>query len=621
MGSPPAGAGALVGQRLGSYEIVALLAVGGTAEIYLARIGGAAGFEKYVVVKCLHDHLAEDADFVQMFLDEARLGAQLEHSNIVQTLALGEQGGRYFMVMEFLVGLSLAMIGRRSADRVPGGKVPVPLVLGIAAQSCTGLHYAHEKSSGGVPLRLVHRDISPQNLVVAFEGVVKLVDFGIAKSDVRVTRTQAGTIKGKFAYMAPEQCLQKDVDRRADIFALGVVVHELLTGKRLFKRGSAYDTYQAILECKVPPPSTVNRALDPALDPVVLRALAYEPDDRYPTAEAFGEALIGWLHAHGGHASVGDIARYLEQYFTKEIDEHIARMRGLIEGRESSLVGWDGDLEDLSASDAHDPDEATPVEAIVFPAGIAAAAASGERARTVEVSEADLLGEAVDEDGGEATRIEPNAIARMLAVEAERRGGRLPTDTTQNAPAPWPATAGAEARAQTASGDYAAISLDARRPTTAPEPSVVSAIAIGAPVRTPTGLRDLGPQGFPPAHVPTVITAQPSHGVTGGPQAPQALGPDQVATMMIEIGPPGPMPPTSSPAGTPAGMPPMAELPLPAHLIGLPSYDMAPPEAPRAPMTTPVELAPRRPWLLPLAFLLAVGVALAATIGLARALT
>ncbi|MBL9019524.1 MAG: serine/threonine protein kinase, partial [Myxococcales bacterium] len=236
MSGIPAGAGSLLGKRLGKYEILALLALGGTAEIYLARIGGAAGFEKYVVVKCLHDHLADDQEFVKMFLDEARLAAHLDHSNIVQTMELGEHENRYYMVMEFLAGLSLAMVIRRAGERLPGGRIPVPLALNMVAQSCAGLHYAHERSINGKFLGIVHRDISPQNLVVSFEGVVKVVDFGIAKAEMRETKTRSGTIKGKFAYMSPEQCVAANVDRRTDVFALGVITWELLTGRRLFKR-------------------------------------------------------------------------------------------------------------------------------------------------------------------------------------------------------------------------------------------------------------------------------------------------------------------------------------------------------------------------------------------------
>src|SRR5262249_47731174 len=154
-----------------------------------------------------------------------------------------------YMVMEFLAGLSLAMVVRRSAERLSGGRIPVPLALNMVAQTCAGLHYAHDCTANGKPLNIVHRDISPQNLVISFEGVVKIVDFGIAKAEMRETRTRSGTIKGKFAYMSPEQCVANNVDRRTDVFAAGVIAHELLTGKRLFKRPSPYETYQSVIEC------------------------------------------------------------------------------------------------------------------------------------------------------------------------------------------------------------------------------------------------------------------------------------------------------------------------------------------------------------------------------------
>ena len=341
MSGIPAGAGSLLGKRLGKYEILALLALGGTAEIYLARIGGAAGFEKYVVVKCLHDHLADDQEFVKMFLDEARLAAHLDHSNIVQTFELGEHENRYYMVMEFLAGLSLAMIVRRAGERLPGGRLPPPLVLNIIAQSAAGLHYAHERSINGKVLNIVHRDISPQNLVVSFEGVAKVVDFGIAKAEMRETRTRSGTIKGKFAYMSPEQCVAQNVDRRTDVFALGVIAHELLTGKRLFKRPSPYDTYQAVIECNVPPPSESARDIDPAIDPIIMRAVAKDKEARYPTAEAFGDALLGYLHHRAKASGPSEVSRFFDVHFTQEIDEHGARMRELISGRELlGEVNW-----------------------------------------------------------------------------------------------------------------------------------------------------------------------------------------------------------------------------------------------------------------------------------------
>jgi len=353
MSGIPAGAGSLIGKRLGKYEILALLALGGTAEIYLARIGGAAGFEKYVVVKCLHDHLADDNDFVKMFLDEARMAAMLDHSNIVQTFELGEYENRYYMVMEFLAGLSLAMVVRRASERLQGGMLPVPLILNIAAQAAAGLHYAHERTASGKPMNMVHRDISPQNLVISFEGVVKVVDFGIARAELRETKTKAGTIKGKFAYMSPEQCVATNVDRRTDVFALGVIVHELLTGRRLFKRNSPYETYQAVIECAVENPSRINNELDPALDTIVMKAVAKDKEKRYPSAEAFGDAMLGYLHHRGKGSGGNELGRFFEQHFAQEIDEHGERMRELISGRDFSVdtgAGWDDEDEKANAT-------------------------------------------------------------------------------------------------------------------------------------------------------------------------------------------------------------------------------------------------------------------------------
>jgi serine/threonine protein kinase len=411
MSSPPSSAGGLIGQRLGKYELVALLALGGTAEIYLARIGGVAGFEKYVVVKCLHDHLADDSEFVRMFLDEARLGAQLTHSNIVQTLELGEQMGRYYMVMDYVAGMSMAVVARKAADHMPGGRLPVDLILGLMAQACAGLHYAHNRTdSSGQPLHIVHRDVSPQNLVVTFDGMLKVVDFGIAKAAVRETQTQSGTIKGKFAYMAPEQCMGQQVDRRTDVFALGVVVHELLTGKRLFKRDTAYDTYHAIMAGKVPPPSQDNHELDPALDPIVLKALAYDAKDRYQSAEELGEAMSSILHRRGKSVGAGDVALFFDRYFATEIAEHGQRMRALIAGRNTTTMDeyW-SDLDDSGPSDANAGRSGASsisgsLDAVLPPEPSQISLLDSQLLEEVEMADDD------EDMGGGATRVELNPL-------------------------------------------------------------------------------------------------------------------------------------------------------------------------------------------------------------------
>ncbi|MDB4962647.1 MAG: serine/threonine protein kinase [Myxococcales bacterium] len=422
MSGIPAGAGSLLGKRLGKYEILALLALGGTAEIYLARIGGAAGFEKYVVVKSIHDHLADDQEFVKMFLDEARLAAHLDHSNIVQTMELGEQDNRYYMVMEFLAGLSLAMVVRRAGERLPGGRIPAPLVLNMMAQACGGLHYAHERAINGKALNIVHRDISPQNLVVSFEGVVKVVDFGIAKAEQRQTATRAGTIKGKFAYMSPEQCVATNVDRRTDVFALGVIAHELLTGRRLFKRNSPYETYQAVIECAVDPPSKVNHELDPAIDEIIMRAVAKDKDERYPTAEAFGDALMRYLHHRGKGSGPGDIGRFFDESFGQEIEEHGARMRELISGRDFSVdtgVKWGTAEEEAAEAKRNQTVDLTRRQA---------------EEQSMSLHTSDLHGEELGDDPAaddsdmpaERTRIETNPLDRLAEMEAAQQQAKPP---------------------------------------------------------------------------------------------------------------------------------------------------------------------------------------------------
>ena len=351
----PARNGELVGKKLGKYELLALIAVGGTAEIYLARISGASGFEKYLVVKCLLDHLADDQEFVRMFLDEARVSAQLDHSNIVQTLELGEHGGRYFLVMEYLAGMSVAQLARKTQERrIHGGLIDTNLVLGLASQTCSGLQYAHSKMMQGKSLNLVHRDISPQNLVIGFEGILKIVDFGIAKSSIKEVHTRAGTIKGKFAYMSPEQCLAKEVDHRTDIFALGTLCHELLTGRRLFKRKTTYDTYQAIVNGGVPLPSKVNPKLDADIDAVIMKAVEYKVEDRYQSSQEFGEALLSLIHKRGGSAGPGDIARFFDDNFSEELTAHSDQMRELITGekKEAPEATWDSEFDDLAGTPA-----------------------------------------------------------------------------------------------------------------------------------------------------------------------------------------------------------------------------------------------------------------------------
>ncbi len=272
---------------------------------------------------------------------------------------------------------------------------------------------------------MVHRDVSPQNLVVTFEGMLKIVDFGIAKADLRQTHTRSGTIKGKFAYMSPEQCLAEPIDRRTDVFALGTVVHELLTARRLFKRASTYETYQAILKGNAPPPSRYNATVDEELDRVVLRALAYHKDDRFESTEAFGEAMLGWLHSRGQSISATDVSRYVEKVCVQEIDEHAAHMRELISGhrlRSGEGLRWDVAAEEDAESLSLGASPLSSDSALRFDIGSGDYGDDdGDSSQIAERSDPGPGEDSGDFGGdfGGDTQIELDPMGRVAALEAE----------------------------------------------------------------------------------------------------------------------------------------------------------------------------------------------------------
>ena len=305
------------------------------------------GVDRLVVIKQLYPELSQDPELVAMFLDEARLGAKLIHPNVVYTLDLGQESGRAFIALEYLEGMTVGQLAGRARQRLPGG-LPPPLVVAIMRDAARGLHAAHEaRMPDGSALNIVHRDVSPQNVVVTYGGEVKIVDFGVAHAAVREARTQVGQVKGKLAYMAPEQCKGLTVDRRTDVFAVGVVLWELLTGQRLFKRASRLETYKAIFAGAGQPPSQLDRRVDPALDAIVMRALALDPARRPQTAAALADELEAWLLARGVGPTAPHLAAFTAHHFAPEIALHRQRIGELREGRPVSgpLVAetWDGD--------------------------------------------------------------------------------------------------------------------------------------------------------------------------------------------------------------------------------------------------------------------------------------
>ncbi len=286
---------------LGRYEVAGFLASGGMAEVFLGRVSGPSGFDRPVVLKRILPHLARQPSFVDMFLDEARIVARMRHPNVVHVHELVMEGGELFMVMEYLEGESLAGLARRSVAR--GETLDPAMVAYIVAEACAGLHAAHElRDDDGQSLGVVHRDVSPQNVVVTFAGGVKILDFGIAKAQDRLSRTETGALKGKLEYMSPEQCQTQDVDRRADVFALGIILFEMLTLRRLFKRATPPATLRAVLEDPILPPSRLVATCPPELDAICLRALERDPDKRYPTAADMRRDLVLAAQSQAGVA-------------------------------------------------------------------------------------------------------------------------------------------------------------------------------------------------------------------------------------------------------------------------------------------------------------------------------
>ncbi|HEX2687394.1 MAG TPA: serine/threonine-protein kinase [Kofleriaceae bacterium] len=280
----------LVGEQFGKYLLVGELATGGMAEIFLAVRKGLEGVLKVVALKRVLPHLSSSPEFTQMFIDEARLAARLDHPNIVRTYEFDEYAGRYFTVMEYLAGEDLGKVLHRIA--ASRQHMPIELATSIVSQVCRGLHFAHELTDArGRPLGLVHRDVTPSNIIVTFAGEVKLIDFGVAKINLNGGRTIAGTIKGKVAYMSPEQSRSRSIDRRSDVFSAGVVLWELLTGRPLFARETEAQALYAIIYDPIPRVRKLRPEVPAALEAIALRALSRSPEDRFQTAEEMQLAL------------------------------------------------------------------------------------------------------------------------------------------------------------------------------------------------------------------------------------------------------------------------------------------------------------------------------------------
>ena len=321
--------------QVGRYRILAELGRGGMSNVFLAVASGPGGVNKLVVLKALLPDLASEGYALSMFMDEARLAAQLNHPNVVQTYEVGTEGDRHVIVMEYLEGQSLSACIRRAATE--GNPISLALHLRIIINALDGLHYAHELSGyEGASLQLVHRDISPQNVFVTYDGQVKVLDFGIAKATSASTHTAAGVMKGKIAYMAPEQIVGGTVDRRADLFSVGCMLWAAATGVKLWKDTPDVQVMRRAISGDIPTPQSVNPECDDDLNLIVMKALAREPDDRYATALELQHDLEVYVERFGAAAKQKEIARTVSALFA----DTRAQLKALVE-RQLTLIQTD----------------------------------------------------------------------------------------------------------------------------------------------------------------------------------------------------------------------------------------------------------------------------------------
>ena len=306
------------GTRLDRYELIGELASGGMATVFLARLPGVAGFQRMFAIKRLHPHLSNEQEFVEMFLDEARLAARIHHPHVVPILEIGTSDAGYYVVMEFIEGDSLAKLVSKKLSK--GGLLPPGVALRIGIDALLGLHAAHElQDEYGQPTHLVHRDVSPQNILVGVDGSARITDFGVARASSRLSATRSGQLKGKLAYMAPEQARGGDLDRRADVFAMGIVLWEALSGRRLFKAENEMATLNRVLFEPIPRLLDVEPSIPEAIDEVIMRSLDRDPDKRYSTAAEFADAVESASFGVLRLASVRDVAGFVQEVLGDDI--------------------------------------------------------------------------------------------------------------------------------------------------------------------------------------------------------------------------------------------------------------------------------------------------------------
>jgi eukaryotic-like serine/threonine-protein kinase len=576
----------------GKYLLLDRINIGGMAEVWRGKMFGAGGFERLVAIKRILPNIAEDEEFITMFIDEAKISVQLNHANIAQIHELGQIANNYFIAMEYIPGKDMRAIFDRC--RKKGEPAPIPLVAYCVSKMCEGLDYAHRKKDGmGRDLNIVHRDISPQNVLISYEGEVKVIDFGIAKAAGKATKTQAGILKGKFGYMSPEQIRGLPLDRRSDVFAIGVCLYEMLTGERLFVGESDFSVLEKVRKAEVPPPSTYNKRIPENLEKIVLKALARDVDERYQYASELGDDLQRFLITSEAIFGRKDLMQYMKSTFAEEVEREKQRLAeyATIKPPEGMLSAIEAGFSGAAPMGAPAPAPApvapalAPVEPprppITPPAPLVPGAEGIRRTASLtslpkltaaaaapppkeDESAATMLvdsNEYFDDDDEPATQ--PGVGRRVTPLESERTElgeGEAPT-TGKTAVIGPPQTVGAGQPARTASlGNM---------PVVTPTPNVqVRPSMFGVPVVTPPAESGAPPtlrpsegrgpgDGLPrivrpegPAGRPPVLGAVPT------PSNPSGIGPARPAPVHASAAPTIPSRPSlAREDGTPAAAP------------------------------------------------------------------
>ncbi len=347
------------------YRVIRKIDSGGMAEVFLGEAESLEGFKKRVAIKRVLPHLVENRKFLAMFLDEARLSIRFNHANVVQTFDIGRSGNTYFVVMEYIDGTNLKSVMEDLRRR--GEKIPVELAVFIGIEICRGLAYAHGFcDQSGKPLEIVHRDVSPPNILLSRQGEVKIVDFGLAKATSQLETTDPGVVKGKFAYLSPESARALPVDHRADIFACGIILYEILTSKRLFLGENDVQTVELVRHAQIPSIASYNPDVPESLETIVRKALAADPQDRFQGCNELAETLAGFLFEYGRRVTSFDLQRLVEKVATEEEKKKVIRpsiIDQLIQDEMSHFASLDEDDSRTSDVDGRTKDRgASPLD-------------------------------------------------------------------------------------------------------------------------------------------------------------------------------------------------------------------------------------------------------------------